>query len=94
MHANDLHTLVYPVVNLNGTSRDELVAQNEAARVAVRAALEAVNAAAPHGRDYQTAAPGRYQLARAQHKARVTALQELQFELTMLAENLLEGGVA
>jgi len=68
-----------PLINLNGTSAEELKRLNANAYYALKTAIEAVHAAAPHGRDYQTV-PGAYQAARAEHIARVNRLSDIQDE--------------
>lgn len=42
----------YPMVNLNGTSYDELVRQQENIIEKLNAAIEAMATGAPHGRDF------------------------------------------
>ncbi len=44
--------MMNPVVNLNGSSRDELIRARVAARDAILAAMQALQETAPHGRDY------------------------------------------
>lgn len=46
-----------PQVNINGTSRGELVKQHSAALNALESALSAMRRTEPHGRDYQTIRP-------------------------------------
>jgi len=71
----------YPVVNMNGASRESLVEARCKAAEALRVAMEALSACHPHGRDYQTAAPGEYEIARARHAARFGFLDKLYNEL-------------
>jgi hypothetical protein len=77
---------VTPYVNLNGTAREALVDAYVNAAGAVVSALTALAETAPHPRDYQTAPAGRYELARAEHEARVNALASVREDLTALAE--------
>ena len=49
-----MHPLIAPVVNLNGTSRDQLREQYVGVMHALNAANEQILAAMPNGRDYQT----------------------------------------
>ena len=71
-----------PVVNSNGTSKEALVSQLKDVYVAGRAMLEAMAEATPHGRDYQTAPPGTYQVAMQQHEDReariLSVLEEIE----------------
>ena len=45
--------LVLPQINLNGTSKQQLVEQQLDVAAKLRHLLKAMGAAAPHGRDYQ-----------------------------------------
>lgn len=56
-----------PTVNINGTSKDQLMRDHQMARDALRDAVEALKSAAPHGRDY----PGSFDLRNAQSGWRV-----------------------
>ncbi len=44
--------LIHPHIHLNGTSPDELLRQFTDVAVALREAMEKIQAAAPNGRDY------------------------------------------
>jgi hypothetical protein len=74
-----------PRVNLNGTSRNALIQQRREVCDALNSALEALERAAPHGRDYQTAPDGALETARHQHEARCTQLAELRRQITQEA---------
>lgn len=82
---------MFPVVNLNGTSRESLIEQNVAALSAVRAALSTVCDAAPHGRDFQISPAGDYVLARKAHFARVEQLLAMTREFEAIAMHLAQG---
>jgi hypothetical protein len=45
-------SIMQPIVNLNGTSRDDLVKMRIEARRAIHEALRALQELSPHGRDY------------------------------------------
>jgi hypothetical protein len=45
-------TIMQPIVNINGTSRDNLVKMRIEARRAIHEALRALQELSPHGRDY------------------------------------------
>jgi hypothetical protein len=79
--------LAMPLINLNGTSAESLLADLSEACLAVGAASGAVAKAAPHGRDYQHN-QGDYQLARRQHEARLVALQAIADELEAIATSV------
>ena len=71
----------YPVVNLNGTSRESLLEQRWAAMDAISTALIALSECSPNGRDYQTAAKGEFEVARNLHSERFAFLDRLINEL-------------
>ena len=79
--------LAMPLLNLNGSSADDLLSQLSEACLAVGTAQGALANATPHGRDYQHN-PGDYQLAREQHEARMLALQAISDELEAIATNI------
>lgn len=72
-----------PIINLNGTSADALLNQYERAAHALLDAIRVLHAAAPHGRDFQTAAPFTYERARIEHEHRIHCLNSI---LTEVAE--------
>jgi hypothetical protein len=77
--------MITPTIHLNGTSRDELVRQYTAALDAIFAAIEAVNAMAPNGRDYYPQGDDAYSTARREHIARMAKLSDLYEEVSELA---------
>lgn len=69
---------MYPTVNLNGTSGDELLAQVSAVLERLRSTQDAMAEASPHGRDYQHDASGAdYRVASEEHTARMIQVREL-----------------
>jgi len=76
---------IVPTVHLNGTSRDELVAQLRTAIEAIHAAESALTKAAPHGRDYYPQGSDAIRVAQQEHAARLVKLQEIESELTEIA---------
>lgn len=82
---------IAPLVHLNGTGRDGLMrGYREAART-LRAAVEALQQTAPHGRDYdchpltpQLGEGAPLKLATEEHRARLQALEGVLFELEQL----------
>lgn len=80
--------LMVPTVHSNGTSREELVRQLCDAGEAVATAVQAVYAAAPHGRDYYMQGPEALKQANAEHIERLRKLEAVYAELTALAEDM------
>lgn len=77
-----------PTININGTDRGDLVKDHILAMQALRAAIEAVGAVSPHGRDYQTLPAGSYSVAAGEHAARMVALRTVLAEIETIAEHL------
>lgn len=68
--------IIRPILNINGTSRDELVDQRRAVADALRDVVEAMRHMVPNGRDY----PGDYdrlQRDRFTHFARMDQINKL-----------------
>ncbi len=84
--------LVVPCVNINGTSKDDLVNQLQTAYMACETLMNALAAAAPHGRDYQTVSQELYLDARRQHDQRMRVVKQMQVELIDLAVAVNEQG--
>lgn len=73
---------ILPIVNNNGTSRNELIQQRRNVVHKIDDALYELRQMYPHGRDYQTDKTGEvYPKAREQHERRLKVLTELQNEL-------------
>lgn len=77
-------TVTAPTLNLNGTSKRELLSEVSAAIHAIFEAEAALQKMTVHGRDYQTTdAPDKYFLqARAEHRERLAALARIREELS------------
>lgn len=78
-----------PVINLNGTSAQDLIDEYREAYSAIRKAYEVLQRVTVHGRDFQTAPAGTYEKARAEHHARLAKLQEVENELIELSRLVL-----
>jgi hypothetical protein len=63
--------LIVPAVHINGTSADALIRGYVAAGDAIFAALQELEAAAPHERDYYLYPEGSFQRACEEHATRV-----------------------
>ena len=81
--------LIQPIVNINGTSRNELTDTRRAAIEAVQAAKVALKAIKPHGRDYPGALD-KYESDRREYEARYMGLDDLEAALIAEALELME----
>lgn len=70
-----------PTIHLNGTSRESLLQEYEAAFHAVHAAYEKVQALTVHGRDYYVQGTTAFPLAQAEHQHRLEQLSTIMHEL-------------
>lgn len=77
---------IKPVVSLHSTARDAMIRGYVAQIEAVYAAISALSAHAPHGRDY--ADEEQWLQAVREHRARVSTLFAIHAELTAIAEGL------
>lgn len=73
-----------PTIHLNGTSRESIKDALRAAHDAIEPAIRALQATAPHGRDYYTQPAGNFEKARAEHCARLDALTGIQQDMALL----------
>jgi len=77
-----------PVVNLNGSSRDDLIAQRIALRAALMDAMKALSNMSPHLRDYSDVSD--WQRDRAVYVERFKALDRLYGEVGEEAASIAE----
>lgn len=80
--------LIAPVINLNGTSAEELIEQHATAREAVLAAMKAMQARGPNGRDYQTAPTGALRIALHQHNVWMSQLDDMAMAMLEIASQI------
>lgn len=78
-------TLAVPIVHLNGTSRNGLLEQTQAAYDAARVLGDALREMTPNGRDYYPAGPEAFELARTQHAERLAMVRRLRHDLECIA---------
>jgi hypothetical protein len=78
-------TQIFPVINLNGTSRAALLSGYSNALEALRTAEKALWEIAPHGRDYP-GDPASWRLATIQHMARLGSVESAIRQITTIAE--------
>lgn len=79
-----------PFVNINGTSREELIAQTKRIRDAATELREALIAARPHGRDYQTVTSILFEADRSQHETMLGLVDIVVKEYSEVMERLLD----
>ena len=77
-----------PTLHLNGSSKESLREQLMDAYTGVRKAIDAVCAAAPHGRDYYVQGPDAYPQARRDHESRLARLKSVQDEILAIWEGI------
>ncbi len=80
--------MILPIVNINGTERDDLLKDYMAARKALQLAVEALGAASPHGRDYQTMPQGSFYAAQPEPADRIVKVRSVLAEIETIAEHL------
>jgi hypothetical protein len=76
--------LIIPAININGTSRDVLVAKYIVAIETLRSGLDALRETTPHGRDYATT--DILMMALEAHRSRTKAIDKIIADLTKIAE--------
>lgn len=83
-----MQDIMKPMININGTSREDLAEQRINARNAIGKAMQAFGELRPHGRDYQ-GFPEQYQSDLAIHQNRMKMLNKLYNDLELEAEEIL-----
>lgn len=76
-----------PTLHLNGTSRNALAEGYQAALDALNAAVSALEATAPNGRDYYPQGDGALTEASREHLDRITALNKVRAEIYELSNH-------
>lgn len=77
-------SLAIPTIHMNGTSQKDIEGQLEDARSALVSAMEALQRAAPNGRDYYPQGHDALSLAQKQHHARLKAIATVHDEVTAI----------
>jgi len=80
--------MTLPTIHLNGTGAQALLDGYIDAGQAVRAAIDALQAAAPNGRDYYPQGAGVIGWATQEHNERCAKLRAVYAELQALAEHV------
>ena len=78
-------TLIVPTLNINGSTRDNLVDYHTRAMRKINEAYAALADMAPHGRDYQTAPPGTHEKAQEQYKVWREQLRVIHNDIESIA---------
>lgn len=81
-----------PVININGTSPSDLLEQHMLVKRHLAHAIEALQQACPHGRDYQTISHldggMAFQRAMDEHSNRLLRLRQVMVEIDTIAEHV------
>ena len=77
--------VTFPIVNINGTSGEALMAHYIKVLDAVHVLQGLMREGTPHGRDYQTAEPLTYETAREQHLEMLHNLSDIESRVTSIA---------
>ena len=77
--------MIVPTINLNGTSKDELVELHTDAAQKIAEAIAAMKLAWPNGRDFQTAEPGLLVQAQDEASERLQLLFRARDEMNTIA---------
>jgi hypothetical protein len=77
-----------PRINLNGSDKNVLLQEYKTAWTAAVQLRNMLLFTSPHGRDYQTAPTGAYEIARNQHVARLKAVDIIANELMDICEQI------
>ena len=80
----------FPIPNLNGQTRNNLIAENQEVSNAIDTAIRMAAKAAPHGRDFQLN-PQDYNEARDKHFERIWMLESVKDEYDRIVEHLVSG---
>lgn len=81
----------FPLIHLNGTCSDDLLANQCDIARAMCDALEVMAANGPHARDYYPLEAGAWERAREQHTARLSAINAVLADAERMAEYLAAG---
>ena len=80
-----MKTLIAPIVNNNGSSKDNLLEDYLAIKAALDEALHIMARGTPNGRDYQTVDPGIASAAREAHSERMKIIKDMRDEFYAIA---------
>ncbi len=78
----------FPLIHLNGTNGDDLLADQCDIARALREALEVMANNGPNGRDYYPLGADAWETARREHTARLSAIKAVLADVERMAEYL------
>ena len=82
--------ILIPTVHLNGDSKQTLENDNMAAYRAITAAMDAISAACPNGRNFYPQGDGKIQQAVNEHRKRIAALETIRSEYETILQGIQE----
>lgn len=82
--------MLAPLLHMNGSSAETLIDGYTKAHNLLDAAIDALRACAPNGRDYYPQGPAALMQAVREHDKRIASLCEVLTEIELLAENVNE----
>jgi len=77
-----------PTIHSNGTSKEALLAQVDAAHSALRNALEALSMMSPNARDYYPQGHAAFSVACQEHEARLAAVRKVWLDIEDFANRI------
>lgn len=84
--------MMVPTIHLNGTSKQDLLADMLKAYHAIQHAKAALGQASPNGRDYYPQGNGALLIAQDEHRDRIDRLTSVADEIEALAMAIQDGG--
>lgn len=85
--------MIVPIVNINGSKREDLVEQNFQVYQALDVVLQTMRRAAPNGRDFQLQSADELRAAREEFDAHAEKVRQVRDHFHGLAIAINEGGI-
>lgn len=82
--------MMIPTIHLNGSSRGALLEQLTDANNALEAAINTLQAAGPHGRDYYPQGEDAIRTALQEHQDRIRRVRSVQQEISIVFDGIME----
>lgn len=80
--------MTFPTIHLNGTARETLTEDYQAASLAIAAACRVLEAASPNGRDYYTQGADALSAAETEHRSRLQRLIDVRTEIETIINHV------